>query len=207
MHEKILPDAQRRVLSIAGRFATDRRFYLAGGTAVALHLGHRESVDFDFFAADPTAEGPTLRDQLAAALPDLLTTDVSPGTFNGVAAGVKLSFCRYRYPLLDTAELWEAYAVHVASLRDLSAMKLSAIAQRGHKKDFIDLHALLASGLSLPEMLDWYRQRYAVSDVMPVRIGLAYFDDAEEQPIPTMHTEVDWTRIKADIRRAARSLP
>jgi hypothetical protein len=205
-HENILAEPQQRVLRTLGPFATKHGYYLADGTAVALRLGHRESIDFDFFALDPALHGAALRDELTVILPGLQTSQASDGTFDGVADGVKVSYFRYKYPLLDTPDHWAEYGVDVAGLRDLAAMKLSAIAQRGAKKDFIDLHTMLATGMTLSAMFGWYRKRFKAMDLMPVRMGLVYFDDAEPQEMPVMNIPADWATMKRDIAVAARSM-
>ncbi len=207
-HESILAPRQRAVLGVLGPFATAHGYHLAGGTAVALHLGHRESIDLDFFASEPRLEGAALRDALQAVVSSLTTADVDEGTFHGTADGVKVSFLRFSYPPLERPERWDTCAVEIAGLHDLAAMKLSAIAQRGLKKDFIDLHAMLNRGLPLEKMLAAYRRRFAVTDLMHLRASLVYFDDAEDQPMPTMLPSApssNWAAIKNDIRRAARS--
>jgi hypothetical protein len=203
-HEAVLAAPQQTLLRTLGPFATQTRHYLAGGTAVALRLGHRESIDFDFFSANPAVHGGALQERLREVVLDLETTDVSEGTFNGVANGVKVSFFRYRYPLLEPAERWCEYDVDVLGLRDLAAMKLAAIAQRGLKKDFLDIHAMLRHGLALPDMFDWYCKKFDVRELMPVRRGLLYFDDAESQPMPRMLRPVEWSSLKNAIRIAVR---
>jgi hypothetical protein len=163
-------------------------------------------VDFDFFSERPALHGPSLADRLRETFSTLQVTNATEGTFNGLINDVKLSFFRYPYPLVEPPYHWEAHDLHVAGLPDLGAMKLSAIAQRGLKKDFIDVHALMNQGITLGEMLDFYRRKYSTSDVMRVRVGLAYFDSAEDQLMPRMLTPVEWTTIKADILRAAKEL-
>ncbi|NIQ96181.1 MAG: nucleotidyl transferase AbiEii/AbiGii toxin family protein, partial [Desulfuromonadales bacterium] len=74
------------------------------------------------------------------------------GTLHGTVAGIRVSFLEYRYPLLQPLVPWATYGFSLASLEDLACMKLSAIAQRGAKKDFIDLHALVTSFSSLTRL-------------------------------------------------------
>ena len=80
-------------------------------------------------------------------------------------------------------------------------MKLAAVAQRGAKKDFVDVYALLRRTCSLPQMLRWYQEKFAVDDVAHVLFSLAYFDDAERERTPRLFWKVNWRTIKETIRR------
>jgi hypothetical protein len=82
-------------------------------------------------------------------------------------------------------------------------MKLAAIAQRGSRKDFIDIDALFHHGVSLTEVLGDYRRKYKVSDVMPVFRGLTWFEDAERERMPEMLVPLDWARLKSRLLRLA----
>jgi len=198
----VLSDAQRAALA---RLAAviDPSTYLAGGVAVALRLDHRRSQDLDLFvpAADPVA--------FAAALaqPDIRILTRAEGTLHLEVSGVPASLLRYRYPLLQPPERLLGIPVPVASPADLVCMKLSAIAGRGARRDFWDLHALLvAGGQGLREALDAYMQKYATDDVGQVVRSLVYFDDAEAEPMPAGLGEERWETIKADLRAWVRRL-
>jgi hypothetical protein len=202
----VLPTEQRAVLRKLGPWATDAGFYLAGGTAVALQLGHRESVDFDWFTSssldDPMAFAGLLHSRgIAVTAPK-----VAPGTLHGRVDGVRCSFLSYRYPLLAPAWRAEECLCDLASLADLSCMKLAAIAQRGARKDFLDIVAVASTGLTLPKMLDLYRRKYGVQDVGHVLAALCYFDDAERDPMPVMHLAVDWDTIKKTVQSWVKDL-
>lgn len=117
----------------------DRRgFYLGGGAALALHLGHRRSVDLDYFLASEMGDPLLLASELRRGTPAFEITDTAPGTLHGHWSQVPVSFLEFRYPLLVPPLEWAEGACRVASLDDLAAMKLSAIIQRGHRKDFLD---------------------------------------------------------------------
>jgi len=205
-HEAILAPTQQALLPRLAAIATAQGYYLAGGTAIALHLGHRESVDFDFFAEAPAVRGAGIQALLGAAFADVEATSVGEGTWNGLIDRVKVSFFVYPYALLDPLHRWAHRGLDLASLRDLAAMKLAAVAQRGHRKDFIDLDFLLARGTRLTEMVAWYRAKYHLADVMALRTGLAYFDDAEAQPDPRMLAPYSFEAAKHRVLRAAREL-
>lgn len=203
-HESILTPAQVGVLRALGPIAKSSGFYLAGGTAVALRFSHRRSVDFDWFA--PTFERP---DALIAEIKThgLLLEDaqVDTGTIIGRINGVKISFFEYRYPLLDPLEFWPDYGIDLASLRDLGAMKLLAIAQRGARKDFVDVHELLRQGTALDDMLKSFRAKFQADQISVLR-GLTYFDDAEAEPMPEMLNATDWSAVRRDVTRAVREV-
>jgi hypothetical protein len=121
---------------------TAQQFYLGGGTALAIHLGHRRSVDFDWFTqehiTDPLRLAQDLNDQGIV----FVTRSIERGTLHGSVSGVQVSFLEYRYPLLQPLVAWPMFGCTLASPEDLACMKLSALAQRGAKKDFIDIYAL-----------------------------------------------------------------
>jgi hypothetical protein len=98
-------------------------------------------------------------------------------------------------------------AEQLACLRRLgpAAMKLLAVAQRGTKKDFVDLHAL-SQGLPLEVMIDCYQRRFGVTEASRVLAGLCYFDDAEAEPMPRMLAPTTWPDVKDDLRAMVRRL-
>jgi hypothetical protein len=103
--------------------------------------------------------------------------------------------------LLHPPERLPGVPIPVASFDDLICMKLSAIAGRGARRDFWDLHAILtARGQSLRDAIAAYRQKYAAEDVGHVMRSLVYFADAESEPMPIGLTAGHWENIKADFR-------
>ena len=89
---------------------------------------------------------------------------------------------------------------------DLACMKLSAIAQRGARKDFLDIYALCTVHRPLPELLPLYQKKFNVEDISPVLYGLVYFDNAEEQRMPVMLWDVRWSRVKSALRDWVREI-
>ena len=199
-HPECLSAAQKAVVGQLGPPLSEKGFYLAGGTAVALHFGHRLSVDLDWFTNHAFADPLQLAAQLRSAGLAFETTQIGPGTLHGATGGVRISLLEYQYPLLGPAEDWLEGPCLVASLADLAAMKLSAIAQRGSRKDFVDLWALGSRHARLPEMLELYRRKYEVRDMAHLLYSLSYFDDADEEPMPRMLNGADWQSIKTTIR-------
>jgi hypothetical protein len=199
-HPEALGRAQRRLLEKLGPVAAARGFYLAGGTGLALQLGHRRSVDFDWFTGDPLAEPLTLARQLHADGIALEVEHTERGTLLGRVSGVQVSFIEYRYPLRAPLVRLAGVPTPLASLDDLACMKLSAVTQRGARKDFIDLHAI-GRERSLPEMLRLYEKKYAIRDVGHVLVALSYFEDADRERGPRMLRRTAWSTVKADLRR------
>jgi len=197
-HEEILTDAQRNALRQLGPFATGRVLYLGGGTAVALHLGHRQSVDFDWLGESPLAHPMQLAQELRDSGVDFETGTVGRGTLHGTVAGVRVSFLEYRYPLLKPLVPWPEYDCSLATLEDLAAMKLLATAQRGTKRDFFDICAIGAR-ICLADMLECYQRKFSVDDVSRVLYGLCYFEDADQEPMPAMLRPADWDQVKRTI--------
>ncbi len=200
-HPNVLTERQREVLAQLGPFADSHGFYLAGGTAVALRLGHRLSEDFDWFAPAPSVLPDNMPSELEVAGIPAVTREISPGTYHGQVGGVNITFLRYRYALLEPPEYWSEYGCRVASLADLGCMKLSAVSQRSEPKDFIDLYVILNQITTLAELLTNYRRKYNVSDIVPVLYGLTYFDEAERKPMPRMLVPLDWPTLKSTLSR------
>jgi hypothetical protein len=204
VHESVLTDVQRRVLRAVGPFARRAGFYLAGGTAVALRFGHRRSEDFDWFAPALSRPESLLSDLQADGLA-LQETQIEAGTLISRIDGVKISFFEYRYPPLDSLDSWPEYDTDIASVRDLGAMKLLAIAQRGARKDFIDVYELLQNGAALRQMLDDFSEKFKADPISALR-GLTYFDDAETEPMPEMLKPLGWRELRAALGQAVREV-
>jgi hypothetical protein len=203
IHAEVLPDEQVACLRRLAPAATVLGFYLAGGTAVALHLGHRRSIDFDWFAPRFPGQPVDLRESLAARGIALEPTALAEQTVHGRIDGVKASFLEFRPPLLEPLVEWPEVGCRLASCADLAAMKLLAVAQRGTKKDFIDVHAL-SRRMPLARMLDCYQRRFGVSDTSRILAGLCFFDDAEAEPMPAMLIPLDWETVKSELRNMVR---
>jgi len=200
-HLEALAPAQKKTLEQIASFATRRGFYLGGGTAVALHLGHRRSIDFDWFIQKPLGDPMLLAQYIRSQGIDFKTSKVEAGTLHGLLSGVRFSFLEYQYTLLSPSVKLKDLDCSVASLDDLACMKLSALAQRGSKKDFVDIYALALKHRPLPDILTLYKQKYEVEDMSHVLYALAYFDDADKERMPRMLWKTDWKTIKAAIRK------
>ena len=193
---------QRSVLAKLASVVADS-CYLAGGVAVAAHLGHRRSRDLDLFSiADPTA----LLQQLER-VPGVTIDGRAPGTLHLRVDGIPVSLIEYRYPMLTSPSPVAELSVNVAAIEDLACMKLSAIAGRGAARDFWDLHAMIcATGTSLAEVLIAFGRKYPVEDQGHVVRSLAYFGDADAAPLPDGLEVAAWQRIRADVEGWVRAL-
>jgi len=199
-HPEILQGLQAQVLRQLSTFASSRQFYLGGGTALAVHLGHRYSIDFDWFTQEKISDPILLAQDLREAGLSFITGSVERGTLHGTIEGVRLSFMEYHYPLLDPLVSWPEFGCNLASPADLACMKLSAVAQRGSKKDFFDIYALGNRTFSLQEMISMYQRKYSVKDISHLLYGLAFLDDAEREPGPKLLWDMEWRVVRKTIQ-------
>jgi hypothetical protein len=150
----ILPAAQQRLWPEL--HSTPRHFILYGGTAIALRLGHRASVDFDFFTQEPFAPA-----SLVAGVPYLRRAEIRQSEANTLTATVErgapvqLSFFgALKLGQVDPEDVAEGPGIKVASLLDLAGTKVAVVTQRAELKDYLDIHALLTkANITLSQML------------------------------------------------------
>ena len=190
---------QRRTLDRLRPGAEALGLYLAGGTAIAIHLGHRISRDIDLFSREPKLDLERVRTSLTE-LPDSEVTSLSDATLAMLIDGVPVDVVRYPYPLLNST-LSGPGNFPLASLEDLSTMKLAATARRGIRRDFWDLYEIFQTEtVTLESALASYSRRYGVkeSDLYHVLRSLTFFEDAEADIIlPEGLTAERWTVMKA----------
>ena len=205
-HPEGLKRKQIQILRKFGQELDGRGFYLGGGTALAIYFGHRRSVDLDWFTPAAIGDVLILAESLREAGLDFVTTQSAPGTLHGSIWKVRVSFLEFRYPLLHPTTPWKEMNCSLASLDDLACMKLSALAQRGARKDFCDIYWLGTQHRPLPELIRLYQRKFKVDDISPILYGLSYFDDAESEPMPHMLLKVQWRTIKKTIQEWTREL-
>lgn len=195
MFKQAITPATLTLLKAIGGEADFRKFYLAGGTALALQLGHRLSVDLDFFTPE-TFDYRKVIDKLQK-IGRFRPTHEKEYTVVGILKKVSVSFFHYGYTLLEKPFLFEG--VRIIGLKDISAMKIEAIAGRGIKRDFIDLYFLGQAGLSLQDALGYFKKKYESFDTNIVHIlkSLTYFQDAEKSEMPRMYKRVSWDKVKS----------
>lgn len=200
----LIPEKQGNILRKLGPQMRTMGFYLAGGTALAIYYQHRVSVDIDWFTPDPMGDALLLGKKLQEMV-SMVVTDTGPGTLHALVDQVRLSFLEYRYPLLAPIVFSDEYNCPVASLDDIACMKMSAIAQRGARKDFIDLYALVQRHRSIAGFLELFQKKYGIENVAPVLYGLIYFDDAENEPLPE-GWQGDWDELVLSFRDWVREI-
>ncbi len=198
-HRVGLSNAQMKTMKSLSRFIQSHGFYLAGGTAVAIRLGHRRSIDLDYFCTDDFDEhalAKELRTKFGVNVQSL-----SKNTINCTLNRVSISFMTFRHEPLGESELWAPFRTPIASEADLITMKLNAIVNRGLKKDFIDLYALLESGWTLKESISLFQSRFGLSGAGHLFRALTYFDEANREPTPKAIWQIDWRVVKSTIRK------
>lgn len=168
---------------------------------MALQLGHRNSIDLDFFGTVPETS-----EEILDALRENHEVTIIKESKNihiYLIDGVKVDIVNYKYGWIDTPI--EEDGIRLAGIKDIAAMKVAAIIGRGTKKDFIDLCFLLKQ-FSLKEILELYLQKYPDGSLFIALKSLSYFEDAEADPMPNMFEDVNWPDIKAFIRDSISTL-
>ncbi len=177
-------------------------FFLVGGTALALQLGHRISVDIDMF---------TLNDFNSDELISKLSKHISISSISksknslslevldtsGNDEVVKIDLIKYSYPLINTVV--EIDSIRLLSIEDIIAMKLSAVTGRGAKKDFYDIFFLLKN-YNLEVMIKYFKFKFPNTNVFQVLKSLTYFDDADLEPDPITIKNIEWDTVKKTIQ-------
>ncbi len=169
------------------------KFYLVGGTALALQIGHRHSVDLDFFTESPF-ETTQLESYLVNSF-GFATDYLAKNTLKGYIRNTKVDFLTHAYPLVKPLVI--DHNLKLASLQDIGAMKLHAISHSGNRqKDFYDVYFLLEN-LSLKQLLEAYEIKYASSNpIIPVK-GITWFEDIDfEIEKPLLISEVTFSKVK-----------
>lgn len=172
-------------------------FYLVGGTALALQLGHRFSVDLDLFTHLPYD-----KEMLFDSLKQNYNMTIE-FTNNVITIGyineVKIDLVNVRYTPQYPMHIIEG--VRMLDIRDIAAMKLNAITQRGNKKDFYDMYFLFKKIL-LGDMLTDFEQKFKTQNTYQVVKSLTYFIDADEFSDPIVFDKkLTWGKVKASISR------
>ena len=174
-------------------------FYLAGGTNLALQIGHRKSIDLDLFSYKPF-ETADLIDYLQQKYDLRVDVKKERSTIMGYISGVKIDLIAHIYPLLQ--EIVVEDEIRLYGLSDIVAMKLNAISDNGTRlKDFVDI-AYLSTIMSFSEMLVYYETKYPNTTAIRALKGLSYFNDIDfEKPIDLCNgKKFQWKKIEQRIR-------
>lgn len=174
---------------------------LVGGTALALQLGHRKSVDLDFFGSislDTSSIAGILLD-----IGDVTVLQDSANIHIFIVNGVKVDFVNFEFPWRQNPI--EDSGIRIAQTEDIAAMKVTAVIGRGTKKDFIDIANLLEI-YSLRQILEFYHSKYPNASSFMALKSLLYFEDAEEDVMPIMLKQQSWNEVKQFVISAVNAL-
>ncbi len=194
MFTKGLSKQTQKNLETLGKISFISKYYLAGGTSLSLHFGHRFSFDLDFFSLTPEKSIMISSQLKEKGQLEIFQND--EGTFNGQLNGVKLSFFLYPYQLIGP---WSVYKnIKIASVSDIACMKLDAISSRGTKRDFIDLYFICRKFAPLENILSLFDKKYTGVKYNKLHLikSLAYFVDAENDEMPKMIEKISWQEVK-----------
>jgi hypothetical protein len=162
-----------------------KNYFLVGGTALSLQLGHRMSDDIDLFTRTDID-----KDEIFDFLNSNYAGKYQINNIQNIILqisidDIKVDFVKHDYNLIEAVKTEEG--IKYLGKKDLSAMKLMAVANRGDQaKDFFDIYYLLQE-ISLMEMFDYYKQKYSQNDITTIKRSLVYFDDV---------TDSNWSSVK-----------
>lgn len=185
-----------KIREIAGHF------YLAGGTALAIHLGHRKSDDVDLFSQNPFHVEQFSR--LLLTLNGVILAE-GDGTIHALIDSVKVSLLYYPYKLLKPCTQFAELTM--ASIEDVACMKIVALSQRAEKKDFFDVYEILKVHKPV-ELKRMFLEKYGIEKINCYHIlkSFFYFNDAETSPDPITHRGTTWDEVKAFFRNNEKTL-
>lgn len=197
MFPNILGKDQLEVIKKIGFFP--KNVYMAGGTALALQLGHRTSLDFDFYTNEHFEIEKVLAD-FQKNFRRVIVERTAEDTLTAEVDKVSLSLFYYPYSLISQLVKFEN--IRLASIEDIAAMKMIAISTRGKRRDFIDTYYLLKK-FSLDQIIKFTLKKYPSYQPMVILKGLIYFEDAENEDVSRMieiyDKEFSWERAKRKI--------
>lgn len=208
-HWEVVLPLLRELLIEIGQEPFSRRFYLAGGTALALRLGHRVSIDLDFFSETDELLDDS-RAEIVAALRKRCVVHVLEDVVGNLLLeieGYHAGFFGYGYALLEPPD--EVVGVRVGSLADVGLMKLDAISDRGARRDFYDAY-FISRHVPLDRLLDQspIKYPYVRGFGMMVLEGMVDFDRADQDAPVETFPPVAWETIKEffvqELRRIGR---
>lgn len=175
MHSEILCEKQKELLPLIKQYK--REYYLVGGTAIALHLGHRRSIDFDLFKATAINHKRNLDKISASPFPYTITRRVAE-QMNLIVNDVKVTFFEYPFPVKPECQFDNILSL--PSLIQLAAMKAYALGRRSKWKDYVDLYFLLKNCFSLAEISSEARRLFGeLFSEKLFRSQLCYFEDID----------------------------
>jgi predicted nucleotidyltransferase component of viral defense system len=202
MFREAVPEPVWKLLLVLSALNTAKRLYLAGGTALALQLGHRTSADLDFFTREDEICPAFLEDIRALGM-NTTVVGRTPNHLELIIETIKVDclreFIALVFPLKTIAH--EMGGFQIADLRDIGRMKLHSIASRGGKKDYFDLYCLTRTAVPLEELLDFVVEKQGTirfSRLLFLK-GLIDFEEAEREAPPIMLWNIGWEEVKAGL--------
>lgn len=177
-------------------------FYLAGGTALAMYYGHRVSFDLDFFTAE-SYRPEALLEYLKQLGVSIESVRIQTGTLEAEIESVRASFFEYHYDLVEPFNKYKS--LDVASVIDIAAMKLSAIAARAEKKGYFDFAGILKRE-SPERVLRAFVKKYGREvDLYHIIRAVTFFDDVEDSPDP-LQADLSWKEVKELLEAKSKEL-
>lgn len=167
---------------------------LAGGTALALQIGHRISIYLDFFSTSKLNFLDVIEEMKTIGKVEI--ANQSKAILGLFINEIKVDIVSYNYQFLEPFLIIDS--LKLASIKDIAAMKLAAICGRGSKKDFFDLFYLFKF-FTLSEMMDFYIKKFPDGSPFLVYRSLTYFVDADLEPNPNLLKGLDWEDVKNKI--------
>ncbi len=195
-HWETITPQLHEILSAVGQASFSNRFYLAGGTALALILGHRRSVDLDFFSERDEVMERNRREITRYLAKD--TSQIIENTYGNLVLEInntRVGFFGYGYPLIKSGI--ELEGINIASLEDIGLMKLDAIIRRGARKDFYELF-FISQVFSIDDLLELGKIKYPmVRDFAMMALEhLVLFDSADRDYQPDLLVDQPWDAVK-----------
>lgn len=204
MHPEALTETGAKLFPRLGRFNPD--FYLVGGTALALQIGHRVSIDFDLFSNEELPR--TLLPKVKRAFPDaaIVPTINNPEQLNVTVSGIKATFFWYRYPPVEP--LVEYQGVRMASVPEIAVMKAFAIGQRGTYRDYVDIYFLLAENhVTITDIFELAEKKYPGEFNERLFLEqLTYLDDVREAAVQFLRDPIKRKNIQASLEEQVKLL-
>lgn len=197
-HFETLPKETRRALDFLSKESWLKigKWYLAGGTALALQVGNRKSLDLDFFIEEKDFDEKKLITRFLSNK-DWETEVEEKNTVYGQLLGAKVSFIAYPFFVPKQKPLWYEN-IRVLDKIDIAVMKITAISQRGKKRDFFDLYWCAENLEPLEEIIKRLKVQYpsVAHNYHHILKSLVYFEDAESDPDPEIYFDADWGKVK-----------
>ena len=200
LQKKSVGDPLWNILTDLQKDMTFEKYFLVGGTALSLQLGHRISYDIDLFTRENID-----KEQVFDFLNRNYNGKYQIHNIQNIILqisinGIKIDLVKYDYDLIE--DVIKEEGIKYLGKKDISAMKLMAVANRGDQaKDFIDIYYLLKE-ITLNDMFEYYKIKYKQNDINPIKRSLIYFDDITESnwfSVKLLNEEINIEKIKQKI--------